>query len=460
MIKQNILIIDDNAKNIQLAATVLKQVNLYNIFFATSGKKGIEQLKLRKHSLILLDVNMPELDGYETADIIKQDANHKKIPIIFLSANTNKESIVQGFEHNGADYITKPFEESELIHRVRTHVELFLAKEQLQEEVDDTKILLEQYKMAVDASALVSKTDLDGIITYVNDEFCKVSQYSKGELIGQSHNIVRSKDVPKTLYKKMWDTITGKKIWHGILKNIKKDGTLYYVDANIIPILNAKNEITEYISLRKNITKEIELKNDILATQKEVLSTLGELGESHSKETGDHVNRVAHMSEVLAKAYGCSEEEVALLKMASPMHDIGKVVIPDAILLKPAKLTSDEFEVMKQHTIYGWEIFKKSKHKLLKTAAAVAYEHHERWDGEGYPRALRGEEIHIFGRITAVCDVFDALCSKRVYKDEWTLESALEFMKSQSGKAFEPKLIELFLENIDEIVAIKKKFNK
>ena len=127
--KQNVLIIDDNTKNIQLAANVLKSTDLYNIFFATSGEKGIEQLKLRKHSLILLDINMPGMNGYETADIIKNDPLHKQIPIIFLSANANRESIHQGFEHGGSDYVTKPFDEAELSHRVKTHIELFAARE-------------------------------------------------------------------------------------------------------------------------------------------------------------------------------------------------------------------------------------------------------------------------------------------------------------------------------------------
>lgn len=458
--KANVLIIDDNTKNIQIAANVLKSTNSYNIFFATSGEKGIDQLKMRQHCLILLDINMPGIDGYQTAQIIKNDPLYKQIPIIFLSANANKESINKGFEYGAEDYITKPFEESELIHRVKTHVELFMARKQLQVEVDDTKILLEQYKMVVDASALVSKTDIKGNITYVNDKFCKTSQYTREELIGQNHNLVRSPDVPKALYTNMWDTITAKNVWSGVLKNIKKDGSYYYVHSTISPILNSYGKIVEYISLRNDITKEVQLKKDIIATQKEVLSTLGELGENRSEETGNHVTRVALISELLAKSYGCSKKEVELLKMASPMHDIGKVIIPDSILLKPAKLTFEEFEVMKKHTTYGWEIFNKSTHTLLKTAALVAYEHHEKWDGSGYPRGLKGEDIHIFGRISAVADVFDALCSKRVYKEQWGLSDAIDFMTSQSGTAFEPKLIDLLVENIDEIVEIKNKFNK
>ncbi len=454
--RSNILIIDDNTKNIQLAANVLKSTDLYNIFFATSGEKGIDQLKLREYALILLDINMPGLDGYETASIIKKDDQYKKIPIIFLSANANKSSIQKGFEYGGEDYITKPFDEMELLHRVKTHVELFLAKEKLQAEVNDTKVLLEQYKRAVDASSLVSKTDKSGIITYVNDKFCEISQYSKEELIGKNHNIVRSPNVSKQIFKNMWDTIQSKQIWNGLIENRAKDGSSYFVEATVMPILNANSEIVEYISLRTNITKEIELRKDIVDTQREILYTLGELGEWRSKETGDHVNRVSLVSALLARAYGCKEEDVELIKMASPMHDIGKVIISDSILLKPGKLTAEEFEIMKKHTEYGWEIFNKSNHVLLKTSALISYEHHEKWDGTGYPRGLKGEEIHLFGRITSIADVFDALSHDRIYKKAWELDKVIEYIKNESGKSFDPKLVDLFVENIEDIIKIQE----
>ena len=456
----NILIIDDNPKNIQLAASVLKSAASYNIFFATSGEKGIEQLQNKKYSLILLDINMPGLNGYETATLIKANKNTKKIPIIFLSANANKESIREGFEHGGEDYITKPFDESELLHRTRTHVDLFLAKEKLHHEVADAKYLLDQYKMAMDAGSLVSKTNAKGIITYVNDKFCEISQYSKEELIGKNHNIVRSPDVSKSVFKNMWATIKNKQIWNGLVKNRAKDGSSYFVEATIIPILNSDNEIVEYISMRTDITKEVELREDIVATQEEVLSTLGELGEWRSKETGDHVNRVALYSELLAREYGCNESDIELLKMASPMHDIGKVIIPDNILLKPSKLTNEEFTIMKEHTVYGWEIFHKSKHPLLQTAALIAHQHHEKWDGSGYPRGLKGLDIHTFGRITAIADVFDALSHERVYKKAWEMEKVLDFLKAERGISFEPKLVDLFLENLDEIIKIKHLHHK
>ncbi len=458
--KNNILIIDDNPKNIQLAANVLKTTDLFNIFFATSGEEGIKQLEKKEYSLVLLDINMPGIDGYQTADLIKKNPRTNNIPIIFLSANANPESISKGFEHGGKDYITKPFQQLELIHRVKTHVELYLAKKELQSKVKESHVLLEQYKEAIDVSSLVSKTDLKGIITYVNEPFCKISQYSKEELLGKSHRIIRHPDMPKEVFVQIWDTITHKKIWKGTIQNQAKDGSSYFVEATIIPILNHHDEIIEYISVRTDITKQIEAKERIISSQKEILYTLGEMGELRSKETGDHVNRVALYSELLAKHYGLQDQEVNMLKMASPMHDIGKVAISDSILLKPGKLSLEEFEEMKKHSVIGYEIFKKSTHRLLQMAATISHEHHEKWDGTGYPRGLKGEEISICGRITAVADVFDALSHDRVYKEAWPLEKVIDFMKEESGKSFEPRLVEILLENIDAIIDIKNRYNK
>jgi response regulator RpfG family c-di-GMP phosphodiesterase len=183
---------------------------------------------------------------------------------------------------------------------------------------------------------------------------------------------------------------------------------------------------------------------------------MGAIGESRSKETGNHVKRVAEYSKILALAYGIQEDEAELLKMASPMHDIGKVGIPDSILKKPAKLTAEEFDVMKGHAEIGYEMLKHSKRDILKTAAIVAYQHHERWDGKGYPKGLSNENIHIYGRITAVADVFDALGSERVYKHSWSDEEIFKLFKEEKGKQFDPKLIDLFFENFHKFDEVRK----
>lgn len=454
--QSKILIVDDTPKNIQLAANVLKSEPEYSVLYATNGPDALQILEEKEIHLILLDIMMPEMDGYEVAKRVQENPKTIEIPIIFLSANSDAKSIDLGFQSGGSDYLTKPFIANELKNRVRTHLELFHAKNALKFKLDEQLALLEQYKRVVDKNSIVSKTDTKGIITYVNDKFCEITGYSREELIGKSHNIVRCECMPKLFYKEMWDTIKAKKSWNGILRNKRKDGTVYSVDAMVMPILDTNGEVVEYISSRHDVTEIFELKDELAQTQSEVLYTLGELGETRSKETGAHVKRVAELSYFLAKHYGLSEQEAELLRSASPMHDIGKVAIPDSILLKPAKLDTDEWMTMQKHTTYGYEIFKISQRPLLQAAAIISHEHHEKWDGSGYPRAIAGEDIHIFGRITALADVFDALRSDRVYKEAWSCEDTLTFIKEQRGKHFEPKLVDLFFENLDEISALWK----
>jgi response regulator RpfG family c-di-GMP phosphodiesterase len=204
-----------------------------------------------------------------------------------------------------------------------------------------------------------------------------------------------------------------------------------------------------------DISEVIDLNKEIEKTQSEIIYTMGEVGETRSKETGQHVKRVALYSKLLATAYGLSDEEAEILEMASPMHDIGKVGIPDAVLNKPDKLDKQEFDVMKTHAKLGYEMLNKSNKPILQAAAIVAHEHHEKFDGTGYPRGLKGDDIHIYGRITAIADVFDALGSDRVYKKAWALDDILELFKNESGKHFDPKLVELFMENLDKILLIR-----
>ncbi len=215
-------------------------------------------------------------------------------------------------------------------------------------------------------------------------------------------------------------------------------------------------DIIRYVN--KIVTVDKKLKQEIEDTQKEIIFTMGAIGESRSKETGNHVKRVAGYSYLLAKLYGMSEEEASLIKEASPMHDIGKVAIPDNILKKPGKLTEKEFKIMKTHAKLGYEMLKHSQRPILKAASIIAYEHHEKYNGTGYPRGLKGEEIHIYGAITAVADVFDALGSDRVYKKAWDDEKIINLFIEETGEHFHPVLANLFLANFDEFVKIREKF--
>ncbi len=211
---------------------------------------------------------------------------------------------------------------------------------------------------------------------------------------------------------------------------------IFYIEGN-----RNFNEFDRYLlqTFSSNLSigfDNIFLNDEIIDTQREVIFTLGEIVETRSKETANHVRRVAEYSYILSVAAGLSEEESNLLRLASPMHDIGKIGIPDHILNKPGKLTTEEFEIIKSHTQIGFEILKQSGRNIMKTAATIAMQHHERWDGTGYPNGISGEDIQLLGRITSVADVFDALGHKRVYKDAWSEVEILDYMKEQSGKMF------------------------
>jgi len=248
-----------------------------------------------------------------------------------------------------------------------------------------------------------------------------------------------------------------------IIENIKRVKSGEYDKPKIINRPDELGEISYAIknmshSIQKGIFKIDNLNKEIMNTQKEVVYAMGEIAETRSKETGNHVKRVAQYSKLLALEYGLSQEDAELLKLASPMHDIGKVGIPDNILNKPGKLTFEEFEIMKTHASIGFDMFKYSKRPILQAAAIVANEHHEKFNGEGYPKGLKGEQIHIFGRITAVADVFDALGSDRVYKKAWSDEKIFKLFIEEKGKHFDPKIVDIFFNNLDKIFKIREKF--
>lgn len=319
-------------------------------------------------------------------------------------------------------------------------------------------ILLEEYKKAIDASTIVSKTDASGIITYANQAFCDISGYSLSELLGKPHNIVRHLSVEKGTFQNLWATIKSGKSWSGEFENRRKDGESYWVQATISPIFDDKGNLVEYIAIRNDVTDLYRLNAQIQSTQQELIFRISEAVESRSKETGNHIRRVAHYSALLGKLYGLDKQMCESLAISSTMHDIGKIAIPDAILLKPAKLTDEEFIEMQTHAYRGYLILADSPLPLLKSAAEIAYEHHEYFNGKGYPRGLQGKEISINARIVAIADVFDALISKRVYKEAWKLERVISLFENESGKQFDPELTTLFLNNIDDFIEIKEKY--
>ncbi len=339
----DVLIVDDTLANLQLLSSILKDEG-YKVRPATSGAMALQAIAQKLPDLILLDIKMPDMDGYEVCKELKRHTRTKDIPIIFISALNELSDKVKAFSVGAVDYINKPFQFEEVKARVFTHLKLK---------------------------------------AYQND---MAQQVSKG------------------------------------IKEIN------------------------------------DLNQEIIDTQRELIFTMGEICETRSFETGQHVKRVAEYSCLLANLYGCSADDTALIQHASPMHDIGKVAISDVILNADRKLTIEEFEAMKNHTTLGFSMLSISQRPLLRMAATIAVEHHEKWNGTGYPNGLMREQISVSGQIVAIADVFDALGSVRCYKSAWELPKILDHFHEQRGEHFNPELLDLFFKHLDEFLVIRDKF--
>lgn len=334
--KPVVLVVDDIPDNIHTLSGVLS--DNYRIKAATSGAKAIQiaNSKPQPH-LILLDIMMPEMDGYEVCSQLKANPMTSDIPIIFVTAKAEVVDEQKGFEMGAVDYITKPISPPIVQARVKTHIALY--------------------------------------------------------------------------------------------------------DQN----LSLANQVRER-------TAQLE------SSRLEVIQRLGRAAEYKDNETGMHVIRMSHYSKILAQQLDVSERWIELVFQASPMHDIGKIGIPDAVLRKPGKLDKDEWEVMQTHVQIGADIIDNGDSLLLQMAQEIALYHHEKWDGSGYPHKLKGEEIPLSARIVAIADVFDALTSERPYKQAWPVEKAVALLEEEAGSHFDPNLVPIFIDQLDQLLEIKESF--
>jgi len=335
---QTILIVDDVPSNIQVAMNILKEDD-YQFVFATSGEEALRLVGETELDLILLDIMMPGIDGYEVCKRLKASADTSDIPIIFLTAKVDIDSVSKAFSLGGCDYITKPFHPIELLSRVKTHIE-----------VNNARKLLKSSNRSLE------------------------------------HKLHRSEE---------------------------------------------------------------RLLSELESNQIETIFVLTELMESTSDETGRHISRIAEASKLLADLTpSLNEDDSYLLYHASPMHDIGKIAVPREILNKPGALSSEEFDLMKRHTSHAHNYLRRSKRRIICAADVIAHQHHEKIDGTGYPQGLKEDEIHVYGRIVAIVDVFDALTHKRVYKDQWTVAKAAEYIVDNAGTHFDPEFVGTFKNNV------------
>jgi len=336
-----ILIVDDTEDNVALLETFLADSG-YTSVMSTSDPREVIRLYMEyKPDIVLLDLNMPYLDGFEIMEMLREVEHDSYIPVLVLTAEKNPEIRIQALEAGARDFLTKPFDVLEVESRIKNQLEVRL----LHNQAKDQNRLLEE----------------------------------------------------RVRYK----------------------------------------------------TKELR------KSQKEVIKRLGMAAEYRDNETGFHILRMSKVCKKIALNLGLGKERAELIQLASQMHDIGKIGIPDGILLKPEKLNGDEWRIMKTHTTIGEKILRGSDSELLEFARKIALTHHERWDGSGYPDGLKGEDIPIEGRIASISDVFDALLSVRPYKKAWTVDETLAEISQSSGKQFDPELVDILNNIVHDILAIR-----
>ena len=298
-------------------------------------------------------------------------------------------------------------------------------------------------------------TDTKGYIKYVNPKFLELYGYSKAEVIGKGPNILNpgidqyyDLGYPKQkyldLFKELWESISDPNIgyWEGTIPNQKKNGDLVWVNLIISAIYDSSGEITSYLGIPVDITDKRE---EDLKIRLDIYKTITELAEIRDNETGKHITRVGKYARLIAEKLGMPKKFCQDIEMFAPLHDIGKVGINDSILLAPRRLSKEEFEIMKTHTELGYAILKEKP--TMEMAADIAHHHHEYYDGSGYPLNLKGNNIPLCARIVSIVDVYDALRSKRPYKEPWEHKKAIQQIKEESNSHFDPELVKIFLEN-------------
>jgi PAS domain S-box-containing protein len=457
-----LLYVEDN-EEARLGTSMMLGEFFDDITVAVDGEDGLKKFKESEFDLIVSDINMPKMNGIEMAAEIKKINND--IAVLILSAYNETSYFLDTIKIGIEGYLLKPIDLEQFLTIIsKTAKKIKIFKENIEYKNSlELKVAQEVKKElalnhAIEQSSMLVKFSTEGKITFVNDEFVKVSGYTKDEIIGKQHDAMMHKEDYDNHFNLIWNEISSGRMWKGALKSTTKEGETIHLNSVIVPIKDVDESIIEYLDISHDVSEIVNLYEELDRTQKDFIFRMGVLGETRSEETGNHVKRVAQYSRLLALKSGLSEEEAETLYTVSPMHDIGKVGIPDSVLKKEGHLTSQEREIMNHHPQIGYDILKDTGKALLEAAATVCYTHHEKYDGSGYPNALKGEDIPVFGRITAIADVFDALGSERVYKKAWPLEKILELFDKESGKHFDPKLIQIFKDNLDEFLEIRDRF--
>ncbi len=476
-----VLICDDEKEVHTITKAVLSDFTFRNKkleFYSTySGAQAIEVLKENSDiSVILLDVVMES--DYAGLDVVKTIRDELKNPFIRIVLRTGQpgyapeKDVIQDYDIN--DYkekteLTDVKLYTTMVSSLRSYRDLRTierSREGLEKIIEATRSIFEKTSLELFADGvltqLISILKLNGHSFLVTEDGFSIEKEhdcddcykllaSTGKYTDKELEEILTDDI-RSLFK---EAIENKRslflddVFIGYYEtDLDKSNLIYVTGCEKLSKLdkNLINIFSNNVSIAFN---NLYLNKEIIDTQKELIETLGETVERRSKEASHHVRRVANISYELALRVGLTEQESQMIRRASPMHDVGKIGIADSILLKEGPLTEEEFETMKGHARIGRDILAHSSKAVLKAAAIIAYEHHEKWDGSGYPNAKAAEDIHIYGRITAIADVFDALLHRRCYKEPWPLEKVIEYFKDQRGKHFDPKLVDILLNNLE-----------
>ncbi|MCX6076733.1 MAG: response regulator [Campylobacterales bacterium] len=447
----NILSVDDNQNNLFTLSVLLHtQKNIKSIEVLTA-KEALHVLLTEKIDLILLDVQMPEINGFELAKMIKSNKKTKDIPIIFVTAVFKSEEFIkEGFEIGAVDYITKPIDDNQLINKITLYLKVFDQKNRL---VQSEKKF---YDIAQSIGDGIYTLDTENKTTFINSEALKILGFEYEELIGKNiHDYIHYKDSKNKPIASKHCPVHNT-ILHGdkyISENeylVKKDGTFVHVSLVATPLFVDYKIVGTVVVFRDKMHQQriLSLEEEKSKNQEQIIHSMINMIESRDSYTAGHTKRVAEYCVLIAKEMGYSDADIEILKNAAWLHDIGKISTPDSVLLKPNRLNETEYELIQEHLSAGYEML--SEIDQYKAMADVMREHHEKYNGSGYPRGLKANEIKPLSRVMMVADAFDAMTTNRVYKPRKSISAALRELKELSAVHFHPEVVDA------AVVALKK----
>jgi len=452
----------------------------------TSVDTALALLAKKTFDLIVSDIYMPGKNGLDLFEQVKK--NNIETPFIFMTGNPDLKIAVNFLTSGGHDYIVKPFMISDFIQKIKPVIQNHRIKKQEKNLVNDLRHLLSRrlselriyqdvFESTDDGEVI---TDVDGNVVKMNHGFENISGI-QSHLIVQKHiDFLNESLLPEFKFQEILKKLNLENTWHGELSGSKKNREKWNASITFSPIRNEEARIFAYAGIFKDVTNQRKVEQALIGSlrqmnlaQEAIIFGMARLAEHRDSDTGFHLERIRNYCRCLADALRVREmhpeiinqDFVQMLYHTAPLHDIGKVGIPDYILLKSDTLTEQEFEIMKSHTLIGYNtlysIFQLyGDMQFLKMGIETTYCHHERWDGTGYPRGLKENEIPLAAQILAIVDVYDALTTERSYKKAYQHAAALENMKKERGKHFSPEIFNVFLEIAPELDRIRESYSE